>query len=766
MAYWLLFFLVSVIALAWFRPGIRATSVALGAVTLFYGAFGGHWLVFLLMLVIGALVFLPLNLSVLRQEWLSRPLFTGFRRVVSRLDERQLAAIAGGGAGWEAELFNGQPDWPRFHTDYNARITPDERALLAGPVAEFCGRFARDPETPSANARLRAYGLFGLGIDSLHGGAGISAIAQAAVLGQLSAGTGAAVALRIGGAERLGWTELLRRHGTPGQQSEFLPRLAAGAVLQANEVALAGDAAIGDGPDGLALILSLDLVIDPDAELVGLMVDVRDPDRRLPRGEGSGPSLLLLEATVLRTNMRGVAVSFDAVIGGRERLGQAASDGSECRAVADAIAPAAIHAGAATALALAAGSAARVRAPFADKLGERPLAQEALATLAARAYAAQGLAAATARAVDLGEKPLGPAAFARTLALQHARQCLAAACDLGLERSALQRLITALEDVGDDAPEPPMLSRPDSYSACVLRSHRSFMQALIAANDPNPALALARFDEAFWSHVGHLCSSAVRAFWLAITAASRTFGGSSPENLTMRRINRYSAALAFSADVALSLLASELGSRKPYTALRGVREASRRTLTTWLGDALAQLYLASAALRQFDQGDANPAERALLELTCTEAFVAVEEALDRLLRHLSSPTLAWLTRLVVMPLGHSRLAPSEATQRAVATQLQIASPLRERLAMRSGLPADASPWPMIETALEAARSSESIEQRAIAATDRNPPRHAPSRITLAMTSGAITPEEAAQLQAWRAAVIAVEQTPAMQGPNA
>ncbi|GAC1624323.1 MAG: acyl-CoA dehydrogenase FadE [Nevskia sp.] len=760
MAYWLLFFLVSIAALAWTRPGIRTTSLVLGAVTLFYGAFGGHWLLFLIMMITGALVLVPLNLAVLRQEWLSRPLFASFKRIVSRLDERQLAAIAGGGAGWEAELFNGQPDWPRFHADYNARVTPDERAVIGGPVADFCGRFARDPETPSATARLRAYGLYGLGTESFHGGAGLSAIAQAAAFGQLSAGAGSAVALRVGGATRLAWTELLRRHGTPAQQSQFLPRLAQGAVLQADEVRLAGDAQIGEGPDGLALILTLDLDLAADAELVGILVDVRDPKARLPREAGTGPTLLLLEAGRLRANLRGVTAPFDAVIGERERIGKAAADASECRAVADAIAPAAIHAGAATALALAAGSAARLRAPFAARLGERALAQEALAALAARAYAAQALAAATARAVDLGEKPLGPAAFARTLALLQARRCVAAAHDLGLERSALQRLIASLEEVGNDAPEPPMLTRPDSYSACVLRSHNAFMQALIAANTANPAQALERFDAALWSHVGHLCGSAARAFALALGAGSRLFGGGA-EALAMRRINRYSAALAFAADVSLSLLGSELASRKPYTALRGVREASRRTLTTWLGDALAQLYLASAALRQFDQGGANPAERALLDLICTEAFGAVEEALDRLLRHLSSPTLSWLTRLIVLPLGHSRLAPSEATQRSIAAQLQQTdSPLRERLALRSGLPADATPWPLLDAALAAARGLEAVEQRAAAATAQAASRHAPTRIALAESAAAITTEEAAQLRAWLAAFSAFEAFPA------
>ncbi len=753
MAYWLLFFLITLLALAWLRAGIRVTSLALGAATLFFGLFGGSTFLFLLMALAGALVFVPLNLPVLRQEWFSRPLFAGFKRVLSRLDERQLAAIKAGDAGWEAELFDGQPDWPRFHERYSLRLTVDERALLSGPVAEFCGRFAADPETPDAAARLRGFGLHGLGIDAAHGGLGLSALAQAAALGRLSAGAGSALALRLGSAARTTWIELLRRHGDAAQQSRWLPKLAAGATLQVAEAALAGDAVVGDGEEGLALILSLTLAIDSDAELVGVCIDVRDPQGRLAAGERLGATYLLMEATALRAGTKNVAVAFDAVIGGRDRLGCAESDGVDCRAVADAVAHGAIHAGTITVLALAAGSAANLRTPFGTAVGEQALAQEALATLGARAYAGQALAAVTARAVDLGETPLGPAAFARSLTLAQARDCTAAATDLGYQRSILQKLITALDDIGRDAAAPPLLARADDYSACVLRSHGAFMAALVAAQTLNPAQALERFDRALWSHVGHLFGSAAQAFALGLTSGSRVFFGRTPESLYLRRINRYSAALAFAADVSLSLLARDLGSHTPYTALRAVREASRRSLTTSLGDALAQLYLASAALRQFDEGGAIPAERALLELICTAAFGAVEEALDRLLRRLSSPTLAWLIRVIVLPLGRSRVVASEATQRAVATQLQHDSPLRERFAARGSLPADASPWPLLEAALEAMRAAAAIEQRAMAATQPAPARYAPARIAQALAGGAIDDDEAEKLLRWRAAVM-------------
>ncbi|MDH4459208.1 MAG: DUF1974 domain-containing protein [Nevskia sp.] len=750
MTYWLLFFLIAIVALAYARAGTRTTSAVLASVVLFYGVFGDSLIVFLLLLTTGVVVLVPLNLPVLRQEWLSRPLFLHFRRMLSRLDERQLIALSSSGSGWEAQLFNGTPDWTRFHEDYSARLTPDERTLLEGPLAEFCSRYTRDPEAgPATQARLRAYGLHGLAIDSVHGGRGLSGLGQSAALARLTASTGRKLALRIGNAPRLAWIEALQRHGTAAQQSHWLPLLAAGAQLQTAEAgAVVGDAVVESGHDGPLLQLEVNVAIDADADLVGLCVDLRDPAGRLGPDAATGPTWLLIDAAQLRDAPTRLRVGFDAVIGGREQIGAAASHAAESRAVADAIAPAAIHAGSATALALASGSLARLRMPFGEALGNRAMAEEALATLASRAWAAQALATASARAVDLGEKPYAAAAFARTLGLLQARECAAAARDLGIDRTLLAARVDDADEPASDGTEPTLLARPDLYSACVLRSHAAFMAALGAARDPNPATALTRFDDALWTHVGHLFGTATQAFALGLTAGSSLFGNSSTEAQHLRRINRYSAALAFAADIALSLLARELGSRRPYTALRAVREASRRSLTTWLGDALAQLYLASAALRQFDEGDAHADERAVLELVCTDAFAACEEALDRLIRHLSSPLLATLTRLIVMPLGASRRAPRELTQRSVAAQLQSDSRLRERLGERVGLPADASPWPLLDEALRLQAEGSAIEERLSKASSGRMPRHLPTRINEARSAGLIDDAEAQALQDW------------------
>lgn len=761
MAYWLLFFLIAFVALAHARAGIRTTSLVLGAVTLFYGVFGESWIAFGSMMAAGVVVFGPLNLPVLRQEWLSRPLFTGFRRVLSRLDERQLAALTASGTGWEAELFNGQPDWNRFHESYSARLTPDERSLLDGPLAEFCSRYARDPGVPgkagpAAHARLRAYGLHGLAVDGLHGGRGLSALAQSAALIRLSASAGSGLARRIGAPSRLAWIAALQRHGTPAQQSQWLPQLAAGAALQTIESGIAGDAVIEADGDGPVLLLTLDITLEADTDIVGCCVDLRDPEARLGPGAANGPTWLLLDAALLKGKTGPLRLPLASVIGDREHIGEAAHQGAESRAVADAIAPIAIHAGSTTALALAAGSLARLHEPFGLSLGERSLAEEALATLAARAVSAQALAALTARAVDLGEKPYAAAAFARTLGLAQARECTAMARDLGLDQGLSARLVADLEEPASETLEPALIARTDVYSACVLRSHGAFMRALSAAQDPNPATALTSFDDALWSHVGHLFGTATQAFALGLTASSPLFGSSAPETQYQRRINRYSAALAFAADVSLSVMASELGSRKPYTALRAVREASRRSLTTWLGDALAQLYLASAALRQYDEGGAHADERAVLELICTDAFSACEEALDRLIRHLSSPFLAWLTRRIVLPLGQSRRAPRESVQRSVANQLQSDSRLRERLGERAGLPADASPWPPIDRALGLMRAGEAIEARAKAAGIARLSRHVPTRIDQTRDHGAIDEAEAQVLRDWLAAVLRIQ----------
>jgi len=207
-----------------------------------------------------------------------------------------------------------------------------------------------------------------------------------------------------------------------------------------------------------------------------------------------------------------------------------------------------------------------------------------------------------------------------------------------------------------------------------------------------------------------------------------------------RRINRYSAALSFATDLALSGMGADLASRQPRTALRAVSEASRLTLTTWLGDAVAQLWLTSCALKHFEDEGGPAADRAALEWLCADALRAVEEALDKVLRHLSAPALAWCARLLIFPLGHAALAPGDAANRQVAQWLQDETRLRRRFAECG--PALA---PLAE-ALDATLAGEALEKSFAASEDTGQPPA--QRVADALAAGRINEQQARQLDQW------------------
>ena len=761
MPFWLLFAAIAVLALAYYRPGIRATSAVLGATVLCYGLFGGSTLLSGLLALLWIVVFVPLNIPPLRQEWLSRPALSWFKRVVQRLDPAALGALDAGTAWWEAELIGGEPDWQRFQSFPPARPLPTEQVVVDQLVAGFRSR-ADAPE--EAQAWLREQQAFGLGIPHYHGGLEWSAVAQSAALARITA-IDPAMGERMASPQRLAWIELLRRHGSEAQQSRWLPRLAGGAGIISALDPVAGDAVVFssmvEGERITALRLRLDsqfaATAEP-AELLGLVLRVRDPEGLL--GGRHGPSCVVLEradagleagATRLRVN--GLVAELDAIVGGSERIGAGAGDWTECLAVAHAIATSALHAGRVMAAATAAGGYARVHAPFTAAVGGRAVAQDALALIGARSLAAQAQATASALSVDLGERPQGLASCARSLTAEQAAEIRLAAADVGLSRSALKPMLDALRPTLT-AEEPARLARSTGYTASVLRGHRGFMRALAATRAPNAALELELFDAALWKHVGHVAGSGIRSFILALTAGgfSAAAGHTDLVRGYCRRINRYSAALAFATDLALTGLGADLASRRPRTALRAMHEASRLTLTTWLGDAVAQLWLTSCALKHFEDEGAPDAERAALEWLCADALREVEEALDKVLRHLSAPALSWLARLLIFPRGHAALAPSDAANRRVAQWLQDETSLRRRCA-------DCGPrLAALGEALEATLAGEALEKSFAASEDTGQPPA--QRIADAAAAGSISEAQARQLQEWLETVRRLRQPPA------
>lgn len=130
----------------------------------------------------------------------------------------------------------------------------------------------------------------------------------------------------------------------------------------------------------------------------------------------------------------------------------------------------------------------------------------------------------------------------------------------------------------------------------------------IANRDPD------MFDLAFFGHVNFVFRNGVRALVLGLTGGRLAVAPVTDATAThFRTLTRYAAAFALVTDAALGTLGGALKRREKITGR--------------LADALACLYLTSAALKRF-HGDGRPAaERALLEWSLAHALWQVEAAL-------------------------------------------------------------------------------------------------------------------------------------------
>jgi len=252
---------------------------------------------------------------------------------------------------------------------------------------------------------------------------------------------------------------------------------------------------------------------------------------------------------------------------------------------------------------------------------------------------------------------------------------------------------------------------------------------------PISCKALREFDRALFGHIGFAISNKARAFFLAISAGRLAMVDiSGPGRRYAQHITRMSSALAFVSDVTLATLGG---------ALKRKEKLSGR-----LGDVLAQLYLASATIKHFEDQGRQPADIPLLSWACEDALYVAQQKLDGLLRNYPSAVLGALLRFLVFPFGKPFLPPGDRLGHQVAALLLSPSETRDRLTSGIFLSNDPDdPVGRLEHALNRVMETDSLERKlrqslrsgAISAKDDE------AAIVAGRQAGIITGDEAEQL---------------------
>ncbi|OEF09166.1 acyl-CoA dehydrogenase FadE [Vibrio genomosp. F10] len=678
-----------------------------------------------------------------RQGVFSQKALTLFKKVLPAMSQTEKEALDAGTVWWEAELFKGKPDWKNLHSIAAPKLSKEEKAFLNGPVNEVCAMVNDHQVTheladlpPEVWQYLKDHKFFAMIIKKKYGGLEFSAYAQSLVLQKLT-GVSSVLSSTVGVPNSLGPGELLQHYGTEEQKNHYLPRLANGIEIPC--FALTSPEAGSDagsipdfgvvckgkwqGKQVLGMRLTWNkryITLAPVATVLGLAFKLRDPDGLL----GDKPDLGITCA-LIPTDLKGIEIGnrhfplnvpfqngptqgkdifvpIDFIIGGEKMAGQGWRMLVECLSVGRGITLPSNSTGGLKSAALATGAYARIRRQFKQPIGHMEGVEEPLARLAGNAYVMDAASSLTVAGIDLGQKPSVISAIVKYHCTHRGQRSIIDAMDIvggkGICLGPSNFLARGYQGspIAITVEGANILTRSlIIYGQGAIRCHPYVLDEMNAAHsEANDALE--KFDTALAGHVTFTMSNLVRSLWFGFTDG---FGSEAPtKDFTKRyyqQLNRYSANMALLSDISMVVLGGSL-KRKERMSAR-------------LGDILSQLYLSSATLKRFDEDGRPQEDKAMVDWGLQDSLQQTEVAIDEFLANFPNRVIASALRILILPFGRVRRAPSDKLDSKVAKIIQTPSETRSRIGRNQYLEdTPFNPVGRIEKALEIILQAEPI----------------------------------------------------------
>ena len=137
--FWLVVILGSAYLIATLRPNLLTGTIAAGVIALVAWVFGFlSGAIGIVLTLVGIAIAVLFNVTSLRQKFVSKPLLNYVNKVLPPMSETERAAIDAGTVWWEADLFQGNPDWKKLLAYTPATLTDEEQAFVDGPTDELC----------------------------------------------------------------------------------------------------------------------------------------------------------------------------------------------------------------------------------------------------------------------------------------------------------------------------------------------------------------------------------------------------------------------------------------------------------------------------------------------------------------------------------------------------------------------------------------------------------------------------------------------------
>jgi acyl-CoA dehydrogenase len=705
----LLFFIYLVFTLIVLYRGISALHWEIGsAVYLFIATFivGMQWFLGLLIWLVIIAAVVVINVESVRES-LSNFLFKRASKSIPKLSKTEEDALNAGDTWLEKDIFIGAPDWEKLMS-VSSDLNAEEQAFLDNEVQTLCNMLDDWKIKQSGDLPVEVWnyikekGFFGLVIPKEYGGKGFSARAHSDVVMKIaSRSPGSAVTVMV--PNSLGPGELLNYYGTDAQKSRYLPNLAKGIDIPcfaltepgagSDATSIQSEAIVVKKKVNDKMVLGLNITLNkrwitlaPVATLIGLAVNLKDPDGLL-KGEGSeGITCLLIprdtenlqignrhlpaEQSFMNGTIRGenIFAPIDTIIGGQKNAGHGWKMLVECLSIGRSISLPALGAASSSVAYLTTGAFARIRRQFNVEIGNFEGIEEKLAEIAGLNYLVNATRLLTVAAVNQHKKPSVASAITKYFNTELARITVNSSMDVHAGRGIVTGPRNYMFDFYQGIPISITVEGANIMSRNLLIFGQGSMACHPFVRDEFYAISQndkPGFHKLIWDHIYYF----MRNF--AKTVCSSFTGGifiNAPANNLKReyqRLARLSHSFAWLADLSLIYLGGDL--------------KRKERLSARLADGMSYLYMAMATLRAYQQNEENPDEQLHAVWALRYCFYQAQKSMIAFCRNFPSKPLGFLMRLLAFPFGQTMRYPSDKLDHRLAQRMMQNNHYRDRM---------------------------------------------------------------------------------------
>lgn len=648
----------------------------------------------------------------LRLMLFTKPLYQYLKHNIPPMSETERIALQAGDVDWDGQLFRGELDWESFMAEARTQLSQEELDFIEHETAQLCDMVNDWDIThqhhdlpPKVWKFIKEKGFLGLIIPKKYGGKEFSALGHSTIITKL-ASRSISTAVSVMVPNSLGPAELIHCYGTKEQQDYYLPRLADGREIPcfgltepragSDATALEGTGVVCKGKFKGKTVVGISLNINkryitlaPIATLLGIAFYLTDPEHLLSEEAERGITLALvphdLEGVsvgdrhypLFGSFMNGtikcenVFIPLDNIIGGAERIGQGWRMIMESLAVGRGISlPALATANAKLAYRMT-SIYTRAREQFKLPIGKFEGVAYKLGEIGGYTFLINSARVLTASTIDKNIKPALTSAISKYHMTELGRKVIDRAMDIhggkGIQLGPTNYLGMAhvMTPISITVEGANILTRNLMiFGQGAMRCH-PYLQSEIDLAYSEDVNALQQYDQLLQQHVNYTTSNGFMSFLYGLSAGRLIrvpVHGVTAKYA--KQITRMSRAFAFIADFSMIILGGSLKKRE---------NASAR-----LGDVLSHLYLASAALKYYEE-NAQEGFELYLDWAMQYCFSEIQTAIDDLCFNYPSKMLGILLRFIIFPLGRSYRQPDDKATFALAKHMQEDSAVRDIL---------------------------------------------------------------------------------------